>query len=82
MGTTQSEIRSWLLKNAGKQYSHMVVFVDDFDHGDYPSYCPKGTDIKQFIADHLKTPMTRVMEVYSYYLPIEEQLKEQRAFNY
>lgn len=79
--TTRDDIRSWLLQRRPDDATHMIVAVDTFDHGNYPVYVKPGQSA-QAEVDRLKAAsMTRVMEVYRYDLPIEDQLREHRAWH-
>lgn len=78
--TTKSEIQYWFENSYLINPTHMAVFMDTFDYEDYPVYIQAvdEDDARQQI--HAK--QDRLMEVYSYALPIEDQLNVQRAFNY
>lgn len=79
--TTENDIRLWL-SEADKSHTHMIVVCDTFDHEDYPVYINGTEDAKEAVNKYNGMSMQRVMEVYNLYMPIEEQLKERRAFNY
>lgn len=75
MSTSKATIESWFNEgNTGKR-SHMIVATDDFDYEDYPIYVDHGVD------PQTKRPTNgdRVMECYSYELPLGSQLAEFRA---
>lgn len=83
--TTRDDIKRWLDRGLEMtpRPSHMLVVVDKFDYGDYPVYA--------FSVDEARTDFTNfsdpkmmmgVMEVYSYSLPLDEQLAERRAFHF
>lgn len=59
----------------------MIIVCDTFDYEDYPVYVPLGADVHKVIEANTNS-MSKVMEVYAMHLPLEEQLKEARAFNY
>lgn len=85
MATTVNEIREWLEQGNDGENTHMIVVVDTFDYVDYPVYIQarNSSDARnQANSNNDSSSMTRVMEVYNYSLPIEEQLAEFRARNY
>jgi hypothetical protein len=85
--TTQADIREWLnnprWQPLGKtnQPTHMIVAVDTFDYGDYPKWVYPNENVRTAIEAVNRSPMQRVMEVYSYSLDLEDQLKERRAYH-
>lgn len=78
--TTKSEIQYWFENSYVDNPTHMAVFMDSFDYEDYPMYviAENEKDARQKIYAN----EDRLMEVYSYALPIEDQLNVFRAFNY
>jgi hypothetical protein len=82
MGTTQSEIRTWLERAKARGATHVIVVCDTFDHEDYPVEVMSGEDVKQKYDDYNGKDMNRVMEVYNLGLDIESQLSEYRAFHF
>jgi len=78
MRTIRSDIEGWLNQRPPGA-THMIVFCDTFDYGDYPVYVRPDEDIHQKLAE--VHPMRRVMEVYNYSLPLEAQLSERRAYH-
>lgn len=61
----------------------MIVVCDTFDHGDFPVYVKQGQDAQEE-RSRLNSPenMTRVMEVYNLAMSLEDQLSQDRAFNF
>ncbi len=59
----------------------MIVFCDTFDHEDFPVYVMPGENIRARLDAAQGNPMQRLMEVYNYALPLEDQLNERRAYN-
>lgn len=82
--TTQAEIRSWLnfpnYKALGpdNQPTHMIVACDTFDWEDYPVWVYAEDDVNEKMN---LGSMQKIMEVYSYALSLEDQLKQHRVFN-
>lgn len=76
MSTTIDEIRAWLEDGKTRGATHMIVATDTFDWSDYPVYVAAGEDVRKKVAGEEK-----VMEVYSFALDLEEQLRERRAFH-
>lgn len=83
---TRNEIKSWLT-NGGyfaverpENCSHMLVVCDTFDWSDYPVFVLRGQDVNEKIKEYSKN-MQKVMEVYSYDLPLQQQLDSQKAWN-
>lgn len=82
MGTSQADIREWLLEGKKKNATHMIVVCDTFDHEDYPVYVFPNQDAKtEYDSLHNKN-MQRVMEVYNLSKDIEPQLSAYRAMEF
>lgn len=83
MTTQVEDIRRWLKEAQKRNSTHMIVVCDTFSYEDYPVYVAKGEDVRM-VAERNDNPsnMSRVMEVYAMHLPLEDQLKEFRAFHY
>jgi hypothetical protein len=81
MATTQADIRRWLHDDRAKGATHMIVAADTFNYEDYPVYIKPSEDVRVKEAELRKTDFTRVMEIYSFSMDLEEQLNEERAFN-
>ena len=81
MAATKEEIRAWLSRGKDKGNSHMIVACDTFDHHDYPVFVDKSEDINERVEKIKTQEMTRVMEVYSYDMDLQQQLGERRAYN-
>lgn len=82
MGTTRDEIREWLERGKAQGATHMIVACDTFNHEDYPVYVMPGDDVRKMRDEHSDPDkMSRVMEIYSYALDLEQQLAVHRAYN-
>lgn len=82
MRTTQEDIRNWLESSRKPEgATHMIVVCDTFDHGDYPVYVKSDQSVQAELEKIKNSSMTRIMEVYSYAMPIDVQLNERRAWN-
>lgn len=80
--TTKEEIRSWLDEGKKQDSTHMLVVCDTYDWEDYPVYVKPIEDVNKKIAEYSDPNMAqKIMEVYSYALDLEEQLKEHRAYH-
>lgn len=77
--TTVNNIYKWL-SEAPARSTHMLVVCDTFDYGSYPVYVEDGRP-KRKVAFYNNTSMQEVMEVYNLSMNLEEQLKEERAWN-
>lgn len=80
MATTKTMILEWL-DQAPKGTTHVIIATDTFDWEDYPVYVAKDMDVKAEVSRYSTNPMSKVMEVYDLRLPLEEQLKERRAWH-
>jgi hypothetical protein len=82
MATTKEDIRQWLEEGNEKGATHMIVVLDTFDYEDYPVYVSMSENVGDNIAKYSNpNEMSRVIEVYSYKLPLEPQIKENRAWH-
>ena len=81
MGTTKEEIRAWLNNAKEKCATHMLVVCDTFDHEDYQVHVMPGESVDEAIKKYNSMKMSKVIEVYAMYLPIETQLAEFRAWH-
>ena len=82
MAASYDYIKGCLKNGEGKGYSHMLMVCDTFDYEDYPVFVSEGEDVNAYISkyqDYQK--MSKVMEVYSYALDLDAQLKERRAWH-
>lgn len=83
MAVSRDTIRRWLNRGvADKDYTHMLVVVDQFGVFNYPVYVLRGEDPRQVQLDYDTRSMQHVMEVYNLSMDIETQLAQHRAFNY
>ena len=82
MATTREDIRAWLERGKTEGATHMIVACDTFDHEDYPVFVKPGQDVRKVYAEYNGPQMQRVMECYSYAMPLEEQISAGRVFNF
>lgn len=83
MGAATFEtISRWLQEGQEKNpaATHMLVVCDTFTHDDYPVYVLGTENIDDVIKNH-STTIQRVLEVYSYAMPLLPQLQSARAWN-
>lgn len=80
--TTKATLQEWFERGQATDASvtHMIVVCDTFDYEDYPVYVKAGEDASEAVEKHSGN-MQKVMEVYSYGLPLEGQLAEFRAYH-
>jgi hypothetical protein len=80
--TSKSTIQAWYDRGANRQYTHMAVYWDSFDgeDGDYPSYIVAVDE--EDARKQIRAGQDRLMEVYSYSVPIEDQIDLPRSFTY
>lgn len=80
--TSKSTIQAWYDRGVNTEYTHMAVFWDSFDgmDGDYPVYIEAQDEdhARRTVANH----QDKLMEVYSYSVPIEDQIDLRRSFTY
>ena len=81
MAATYWDISGWLNSGKDSKNTHMIVVCDNFDYEDYPVYVTADQDVREVYSEYNGKNMQRVMEVYSYSLPLLEQLNERRAFH-
>ncbi len=83
MGTTRDDIKRWIERGQEEGATHVIVVCDTFDYGDYPVMVMPGEDVrKKYTENNDDSAMKKVMEVYNLSMDIEEQIKEERVFNY
>lgn len=80
MAATKQDIIGWLNQGKSSNATHMIVVCDTYDYDDYPVYVHVGENVESKIRSH-QGNMQKVMEVYSYALPLESQLNERRAYH-
>ena len=78
--TSRERILSELMSGNDKGYSHMMVVCDTFSYDDYFVFVKEDEDIRKEERKYNKN-MQKVMEIYSYSLPLLNQMKEFRAFH-
>lgn len=67
-------------KASAEDTTHMLVVVDTFDYEDYPVYISNHL-IDDAIKKYHHVNMQRIMEIYSYGMDLESQLKQGRVWN-
>lgn len=82
MTTSKQDLRAWFDKGVAKGFTHMIVVCDTFDHMDFPVYVLPSENVKAVEATYTSQQMARIMEVYNLSMDRDEQLAEDRAFNY
>lgn len=83
MAATREDLKLWLqLGKDDSTVTHVVIVCDTFDYEDYGVYIRQDEDVKERVEKLNNRPMQRVMEVYSMSKDIDEQLAEDRSFNY
>lgn len=82
MTTSKDHIRRWFECGKKQNATHMLVVFDTFDYEDYPVYVLPGQDVHKIAKENSGPNMTKLMEVYSYKLDLEDQLNEHRSFHY
>lgn len=78
MAASLEILKSWFDVGASLGATHMLVFVDDFDHTEYPVYVPPGHNPRLCMENSDDT----VMECYSYALTWSHQAFERRALHW
>ena len=89
MSTTKEDIQRWLEHGKTVGATHMLVVCDTYDYEDYPVYIyplekkseHNETDVNKAVRIY-NVNMQKVMEVYSFALPLEPQLNEHRAMHF
>lgn len=81
MSTSVETLSRWFDEGVKEDAAYMIVVCDTYDYEDYPVFF-KGTGIEAEVARRNSESMQRVMEVYNLSKNKEEQLSEDRCFNY
>lgn len=81
MAASTQDIKHWFEQGLKNGSTHLIVVCDTWDWIDYPVYVSAKEDARK-IADEHGANMQRVMEVYNLSLPMQEQLDQDRVFNY
>jgi hypothetical protein len=80
---TKPIIRKWFEEGNNENNTHMFVVCDTFDWEDYPVYVTKDQNVHKQYEQYHGSNMQKVMEVYSYSIPIDQQLATtHRCFNF
>jgi|SRR5688572_30253883 len=77
-------LRDWLQDGTAKGATHMLVVCDTFNYENFPVYVLPSQNVFLVADRHRTEPekMRKLMEVYSYALPLEPQLAQRRAAHY
>lgn len=91
MAMSQEELTEWFQRGLDEGATHMIVVCDTYDWDDFPVYVMPGEDARKKAFEYgvgkelptgVNSNMSKVMEVYSLKLPLEDQRKEHRAFHF
>lgn len=82
MGTLKEDLRRWFLEGVRDKATHMIIVCDTYDHEDYPVFVAVGEDVRKVVGNYNGKDMQRVMEVYDLRMDMEEQLRQDRVFNF
>lgn len=91
--TTEEDIKGWFMEGKEKGATHIIVVCDTFSYEDYPIFVMPDEDVRKKSFEYGRDngnglpslendKMSKVMEVYSLSLPMEDQLKEFRAWHF
>jgi len=78
--TSKAQITEWFNNSYVENATNMAVFMDIMDHEDYPVYLVASDT--QDLRQKLNKKQDRLMEVYSYSVPLSDQIDLPRCFNY
>jgi hypothetical protein len=73
MATTIEDLKAWFEEGKAKKATHMIVVCDTFDYEDFPIYVRAGEDVGVELTKRNGQNMQKVMEVYSYKKPFDQQ---------
>lgn len=74
-------IRSLIKVEDKKQYSHLIILIDNSD-GEYLKLFVKREDnIKDVLFSIVSNPNYSIKEIYNYDMDLEVQIKEEKAYN-
>jgi hypothetical protein len=79
---TKFEIRKWFEYGENDINTHMFRVCDDSNSEEYPIYISKSENVRERYDQIHNVNMQIVMSVYTYLLPIEWQLGEDKCFNF
>lgn len=82
MAATKEDITRWFKEGKRQKATHMIVVCDTFDYDDYPVYVKKTEDVHEICKKYNGQNMQRIMEVYKLSMSMENQLSQERVFNY
>lgn len=82
MGTTREDIREWFNRGKEQKATHLIVVCDTFDYEDYPVFVSKSENVHDVFSKYNGPNMQKVMEVYNLSMDMEEQISQERSFNY
>lgn len=81
MAATREDIRGWIERGQKQGATHLIVVCDTWDWDDFPVFVQPSQNVREVEKGHMGN-MERVMEVYNLSKDIEEQLNQDRSFNY
>ena len=82
MPTSRDDIKGWLECGKKEGATHMCVVCDTFDWSDYPVFVRPDQDAREVAKQNNGPNMTKLMEVYRLDMDWDQQLNQQRSFNY
>lgn len=80
--TTKEDIRQWLNEGKEEGATHTMIVCDTFDWDDYPVHIMPGENAREKFKNYDGNNMQKVMEVYNLSKDIEQQLNEEKSFNF
>lgn len=82
--TSLATLTQWFFDGkSDSDNTHMIIVCDTYDWEDYPVYVTSDQNVHEIYEQHNEKNMQRVMEVYNYSLPSNEQLVGgTRVFNF
>lgn len=81
MATTKQDISNWFDRGLDLGADFMIIVCDTFDYEDYPVFCTSDV-FKETHDKHNGQDMQKIMEVYDLSMDKDEQLSQERVFNY
>ena len=76
-----SQIQGWLEAGLARKARWVLVCHDSFDLADYPTYVAPDDDPRRRMLELSRASGDHVHAVFDLTLPIEEQLREGRAWH-
>ena len=82
MAATREDIMGWFKRGKNDNQTHMIVVCDTFEYDDYPVFCDGLEEFEEKYAEHDGKNMQKIMEVYDLNKSEEEQMAQDRCYNY